>query len=256
MLANQGVEEVLVHPRPRVGVLSTGDELFTDPGPLPPGRIRDANRHTLLALARREGWDTCDLGAVGDDETALIEALTSEAACACDAVVTSGGVSVGDLDLVRVVLEKLGDGSMRWMQVAIRPAKPFAFGILASSSTPVFGLPGNPVSAMVSFELFVRPALRKLSGHSALHRPVIAARVQHDLTRKPDGKLHLLRGRVVMDSEGNWLAVTAGSQESHQLHAMADANALVLVPDGPGVRAGEMVEAILIDGAQSWAGVP
>jgi molybdopterin molybdotransferase len=109
---------------------------------------------------------------------------------------------------------------------------------------------------MVSFELFVRPALRKLSGHSALHRPVIAARVQHDLTRKPDGKLHLLRGRVVMDSEGNWLAVTAGSQESHQLHAMADANALVLVPDGPGVRAGEMVEAILIDGAQSWAGVP
>jgi molybdopterin biosynthesis enzyme len=142
---------------------------------------------------------------------------------------------------------------MRWMQVAIRPAKPFAFGILARSGTPVFALPGNPVSAMVSFELFVRPALRKLGGHSTLHRPAIAARVQHDLVRKPDGKLHLLRGRVVMDGHGNWTAVTAESQESHQLHAMADANALVLVPDGRGVRAGEVVEAILIDGAQSWA---
>jgi molybdenum cofactor synthesis domain-containing protein len=256
MLANQGIEEVLVHPRPKLGVLSTGDELFNDKGPLPPGRIRDANRHTLLALARREGWDTCDLGTVGDDETALVEVLTGQSASTCQAVVTSGGVSVGDLDLVRVVLEKLGDGSMRWMQVAIRPAKPLAFGILACSGTPVFGLPGNPVSAMVSFELFVRPALRKLGGHTALHRPVITARVQHDLTRRPDGKLHLLRGRVVMDADGAWTAVTANSQESHQLHAMAEANALILVPDGLGFGSGEIVQALLIDATQNWVRVP
>ena len=183
VLANQGAINVQVHPRPRVGVLSTGDELFSGTGPLPPGKIRDANRHTLLALVRREGWDGVDLGIVGDDESALVELLSS-AASTCDAIMTSGGVSVGDLDLVRVVLEKLSAGNMRWMQVAIRPAKPFAFGVLADSAMPVFGLPGNPVSAMVSFELFVRPALRRLGGHRILHRPIVSATTDVDLHRR------------------------------------------------------------------------
>src|SRR6202041_1290866 len=198
VLANQGASGVRVHRRPRVGVLSTGDELFSGTGPLPPGKIRDANRRTLLALVRREGWDGVDLGIVGDDESALVELLTS-AASRCDAILTSGGVSVGDLDLVRVVLEKLSAGKMRWMQVAIRPAKPFAFGVLADSATPVFGLPGNPVSAMVSFELFVRPALRLLAGHRALHRPVVSATTDVDLHRRADGKLHLLRAQLTVD---------------------------------------------------------
>src|SRR6185437_3487512 len=144
VLANQGIVTVLAHPRPKVGVLSTGDELYSGSGPLPPGRIRDANRPTLLALCRQEGWDCVDLGIVGDEEAPLVEALQRGAAT-CDAVLTSGGVSVGDLDLVRVVLEKLSAGTMRWMQVAIRPAKPLAFGLLAGTGTPVFGLPGNPV---------------------------------------------------------------------------------------------------------------
>jgi molybdopterin molybdotransferase len=256
VLANQGVEQVLVYPRPRVGVLSTGDELFSGPGPLPPARIRDGNRQTLLALARQEGWHTYDLGAVGDDEADLVEVLTGEAASACDAVITSGGVSMGDLDLVRVVLEKLGDESTRWMQVAIRPAKPFAFTTLTCSGTRVFGLPGNPVSAMVSFELCVRPAVRKLGGHRDLHHPVISARAQGDLLRNPDGKLHLLRGRLTMDRGGAWSAHTADAQESHQLRAMADANALILVPDGEGIQAGERVEALLIDPARCWASLP
>lgn len=246
LLANQGLEEILVHPRPRVGVLSTGDELFAGGGLLPPGRIRDANRHILLALARREGWDCVDLGIVGDDEASLVEILTSPAVSACDAVMTSGGVSVGDLDLVRGVLEKLSDGTMRWMQVAIRPAKPFAFGTLAPSGVRVFGLPGNPVSAMVAFELFVRPALRHLGGHRVLHRPVVTARAACDLPRQPDGKLHLLRGRVTADG-GVWLASIAAGQESHQLRAMSDANALILLPDGEGLRAGDRVEALLLD---------
>ena len=141
VLANQGLVEVTVHPRPRIGVLSTGDEL-AGPGPLAPGQIRDANRHTLLALVQREGWDSIDLGIVGDDEVALGVVL-DRSTTTCDAVVATGGVSVGDLDIVKVVLKERSAGTMRWMQVAIRPAKPFAFGTLAGSGTPVFGLPGN-----------------------------------------------------------------------------------------------------------------
>jgi molybdopterin molybdotransferase len=246
VLANQGVACVLAHPRPRVGVLSTGDELFSGAGPLPPGKIRDANRHTLLALARREGWDCIDLGIVGDDETALVEVLTV-AATTCDAIITSGGVSVGDLDLVRVVLEKLSAGNMRWMQVAIRPAKPFAFGTLNDSGTPVFGLPGNPVSAMVSFELFVRPALRRLGGHRVVQRPVFVATTDVDLHRRADGKLHLLRAQLTIDDSASWHVRSIGGQESHQLHAMAEANALILLPDGSGASAGEEVRVLLID---------
>jgi molybdopterin molybdotransferase len=246
VLANQGAARVLAHPRPRVGVLSTGDELFSGKGALPPGQIRDANRHTLLALARREGWDCVDLGIIGDDERALVELLT-RAGRTCDAIVTSGGVSVGDLDLVRVVLEKLSAGTMRWMQVAIRPAKPFAFGRLAESGTSVFGLPGNPVSAIVSFELFVRPALRRLSGHRVVQRPVYAAITDVDLHRRADGKLHLLRAQLSIDSSASWHVRTTGGQESHQLHAMAEANALVLLPDGDGVPTGDEVNVLLID---------
>jgi molybdopterin molybdotransferase len=246
VLADQGMESVLAHPTPRVGVLSTGDELFAGMGPLAPGKIRDANRHTLLAMCRREGWDCVDLGIVGDDESALLEAVT-HGATACDAIVTSGGVSVGDLDLVRVVLEKLGMDSMRWMQVAIRPAKPLAFGLVTESGTPVFGLPGNPVSAMVSFELFVRPALRLLAGHRTLHRPVVKANTAVDLSRQVDGKLHLLRALLTLDDVGAWHVHVNEGQESHQLHSMAEANALVLLPDGSGVRAGEQVSTMLID---------
>jgi molybdenum cofactor synthesis domain-containing protein len=246
VLADQGVDTVLAHPTPRIGVLSTGDELFAGAGPLTAGKIRDANRQTLLAMGRREGWDCIDLGIVGDNETALLEALT-QGAMTCDAIVTSGGVSVGDLDLVRVVLEKLGGTSMRWMQVAIRPAKPLAFGLLADTGTPVFGLPGNPVSAMVSFELFVRPALRMLSGHRTLHRLVVHATAAEDLSRSIDGKLHLLRARVSLNDVGVWHVHTNQRQDSHQLHSMAEANALVLLPDGSGVAAGEQVRVMLID---------
>jgi molybdenum cofactor synthesis domain-containing protein len=255
VLAAQGLGDVTVHPRPRVGVLSTGDELFEGPGPLPAGRIRDANRASLLALAAREGWECIDLGIAGDDEAVLIDVLT-RAVQRCDAVLTSGGVSVGDLDLVRVVLEKLGAGTMRWMQVAIRPAKPFAFGLLTPARTPVFGLPGNPVSAMVSFELFVRPAMRRLGGHRSLQRAVLRATASHDLHRRPDGKLHLLRAHLAVDERGTWHVATSGGQESHQLHAMAAANALILLPDGEGAAAGDQVSVLLLDAAALGTALP
>jgi molybdopterin molybdotransferase len=133
------------------------------------------------------------------------------------------------------------------MQVAIRPAKPFAFGRLAESGTPVFGLPGNPVSAMVIFEHIVRPALRRLGGHRMLHRPTVAATAAHDLTRRPDGKLHFLRAQVSLDGNGALLVQTTNGQESHQLHSMAEANSLIMLPDGVGVPAGAVVDVLLLD---------
>ena len=176
----------------KVGVLSTGDELTEEPGALAPGRIRDANRYTLLARLASDGHEVVDLGIVGDDPVAITNVLL-EGATSCDALVSSGGVSVGDVDYVKVVLDQLSGGSMRWMQIAIRPARPLAFGTLAEGGTPVFGLPGNPVSVLVSYELFVRPALRQMGGHAELDRPRVVAITDTPLERRPDGKLHLVR---------------------------------------------------------------
>jgi molybdenum cofactor synthesis domain-containing protein len=246
VLANQGLTEVEVHPRPRIGVLSTGDELVTGPGTLPPGKIRDANRHTLLALVRREGWEAVDLGVVRDDEATLGRVL-DDAVARCDLIVTSGGVSVGDRDVVKTVLEQRSGGTMRWVQVAIRPAKPFAFGTLAGSGTPVFGLPGNPVSAMVSFELFVRPAGRLMSGHRTLGRAVVPATAEGAFERRADGKTHFHRCLVRLDDRGSWWVRPMDGQESHQLLTMAESNALAVLPDGDGILSGDLVEVMLTD---------
>jgi molybdenum cofactor synthesis domain-containing protein len=207
--------------------------------------IPDANRHTLLAQIRRSGWPAVDLGIVGDDKEAVAAALRDGAA-RCDALVTSGGVSVGDLDVVKLVLDDLSGGTMRWMQVAIKPAKPLAFGHLAATGTPVFGLPGNPVSAMVSFELFARPALRRMAGHGLLERPRLRARATTGLPRRRDGKVHFVLVLATRGDDGELEVGTAGGQESHQLRAMADANALAVLPDGEGVNAGEAVEIMLL----------
>ncbi len=246
VLAGLGLMEVRVHPRPRVGVLSTGDELVEGPAALAPGKIRDANRHAVLALVAASGFVPVDLGIVGDDE-ALVAAALADGARRCDALVTSGGVSVGDRDVVRAVLAEVSGGTMRWLQVAVRPAKPFAFGEIGPARTPVFGLPGNPVSAMVSFELFARPALRLLAGHSVLDRPLVRAVADEDFPRRPDGKLHLVRARARGGADGLVHVHRSGGQGSHQLHAMASANALVLLPDGPGTKAGARVGAMLLD---------
>jgi molybdopterin molybdotransferase len=243
VLASVGREAVEVVPRARVGVLSTGDELVAGGGPLRPGQIRDSNRPTLLALVAAAGCEAVDLGLVGDDEEALVEAV-EDGASACDALVTSGGVSVGDFDYVKAVLDRLGE--MNWWQVAIRPAKPLAFGMIGS--TPVFGLPGNPVSSMVSFELFARPALRRMMGHTVLDRARVTAVADEDLRRRPDGKLHLVRVIATRGKDGRWHVRSSGGQASHLLHAMARANALALLPDGDGAAAGDEVETMLLSG--------
>jgi molybdenum cofactor synthesis domain-containing protein len=243
VLANVGATSVVVHRRPRVGVLSTGDELVEGGGPLDPGQVRDSNRPTLLALVAASGFTPVDLGRVGDDEAAITAAVRS-AVGPCDAVLTSGGVSMGDVDLVKVVLDRIGD--MRWFQVAVKPAKPFAFGVV--EGMPVFGLPGNPVSSMVSFELFARPALRRMAGFGDddLDRPRVQAIAADDLRRRPDGKVHLVRVVARRDAEGRHHVRSAGGQGSHQLAAMAAADALAVLPDGDGVAAGDEVEVLLL----------
>lgn len=241
VLASVGVDAVRVVPRPRVGVFSTGDELVEAGRPLEPGQIRDSNRLTLLALVHESGFTAVDLGLVRDDEDAIAAAV-GEGVLRCDAVLTSGGVSMGDHDYVKVVLDRLGD--MRWMQIAIKPAKPFAFGLVAG--VPVFGLPGNPVSSMVSFELLARPALRQMAGHTDLDRPTVTGVADEPLRRRPDGKTHFQRVRLVRDDADRLHVRSAGGQGSHQLTGMAGADALAVLPDGTGVDAGEAVRCLLL----------
>jgi molybdenum cofactor synthesis domain-containing protein len=240
VLASVGVDEVRVHRRPRVGVLSTGDELVVS-GPLGRGQIRDSNRPTLLALVHDAGFEAVDLGIASDDESSVTSAI-ERAVGECDAVLTSGGVSMGDLDYVKVVLDRIGE--MRWMQIAIRPAKPFAFGTVRG--VPVFGLPGNPVSSMVSFELFARPALRKMAGHAVLDRITVPAVSVDGIRRKTDGKTFFARVVAAQAADGGWEVRSAGGQGSHQLAAMAAANALAIVPDGDGVPPGGLVPTMLL----------
>jgi molybdenum cofactor synthesis domain-containing protein len=241
VLASLGFESVPVVRRPRVGVLSTGDELLEGPGALAPGQIRDSNRPMLLAMVRDAGAEAVNLGIARDDE-AYVERTLVDALASSDAVITSGGVSVGDYDVVKAVLDRLG--VLQWWQVAIRPAKPFAFGLLRG--VPLFGLPGNPVSSHVSFELFARPALRKMAGHVELHRRVVDAVAEADMLRRADGKLHLDRV-VVRYDDGRYLATRSGAQASNALAAMAIANGLALLPDGDGVKAGDPVKVMLLD---------
>jgi len=243
VLSGLGVADVVVHPRPRVGVLSTGDELVEPGRPVAPGQIRDSNRAALLALVATNGWQAVDLGLVRDDEAA-IEAAVVDGAERCDAILTSGGVSMGDIDLVKVVLDRIGD--LRWMQIAIRPAKPFAFGTVGERATPVFGLPGNPVSSLVSFELLARPALRGMAGHSQLHRPEVAATAAEPFPRQPDGKVHYVRVVAERDPDGALRVRSAGGQGSHHLTAMARAHGLATIPDGGGVAAGDPVRLLLL----------
>ena len=242
VLASLGVEQVLVHPRPRVGVLSTGDELVAaPPGGLRPGQIRDANRPSLLALVAGAGGVPVDLGTAPDDESAIAAAVERGVA-ACDLILTSGGVSVGAYDYVKAVLDRLGD--MDWMQVAIKPAKPLAFGLV--KGVPVIGLPGNPVSSMVSFELFARPALRTMMGRSDVLPSAVPAVAGEPLRRHADGKTHFVRVVARIGGDGRYEVRSAGGQGSHQLAAMAAANALAVLPDGEGPAAGDDVAVLLL----------
>ena len=239
VLASVGVQEVECVRRPKVGVISTGDELVDDGRPLRPGEIRDSNRRTLLTLVAEAGWEAVDLGIAVDQPDAIRDAFTA-GAVECDAILSSGGVSMGAFDYVKVVLDEIGD--MRWMQIAIKPAKPFAFGLIGT--TPVFGLPGNPVSSMVSFELFARAAIGLMAGHDDTDLPLLRAISEDSLGHGPDGKTHFLRVEGRIDDTGRWHVRRAGGQGSHQLTAMARADALVLAHDGVEIEPGDEVRIL------------
>jgi molybdenum cofactor synthesis domain-containing protein len=248
VLASVNCRRPVVHPRPRVAVLSTGDELVDDGSPLAPGQIRESNRTMLLGLVAAAGAVPVDLGVVRDDEDAL-ESVVRWAADSCDAIVTSGGVSMGDYDVVKAVLGRIAE--MAWMQIAIKPAKPFAFGLVTASDgrvVPVFGLPGNPVSSLVSFELLARPGLRRLAGHpdDQLMLPSVRAVADEALRRRPDGKVHYQRVLASFGADGRVHVRSTWAQGSHQLAATAAANALAEVPDGDGVDAGGDVRVLLL----------
>lgn len=243
VLASAGRAAVAVTRAPVVGVLSTGDELVEGGAPLRPGQIRDSNRRTLLGLLRRDGFDAVDLGIARDDEDEIRGRIEAGAA-RCDALLTSGGVSMGDFDFVKKVLNDLA--AMAWMQIAIRPAKPFAFGTIGD--VPIFGLPGNPVSSMVSYELLARPGLRRMAGYpdGALHRPAVPAIAEDaSLRRRPDDRTNYTRVTAEIGPDGRYHVRSAGGQGSNLLWPMAVADALAVVPPGPGPEAGGETSVLL-----------
>ncbi len=245
VLASLDVAEVWCHPRPRVGVCSTGDELVVS-GPLAPGMIRDSNRPMLLAVLEEAGFEAVDLGIARDDEQVLTDIIT-RAVDECDALVTSGAVSMGDYDFVKVVLERLAqarpNSTYAWMQIAIKPAKPLAFA--AIGGVPAFGLPGNPVSSRVSFELLARPALRKLAGQPTCCPRWSPPKLQTAFKRRADGRVHFDRV-LVRYEDGRYVCERAGIQASNVLSGMAAATGLARIEDGEGAEIGDTVPVILL----------
>jgi molybdopterin molybdotransferase len=228
-----------------VAILVTGDELVELGQPLPPGKIYNSNGYSVAAQVRRYGGVPRMLGTVTDSEAAL-KARFAEASA--DLMVTTGGVSMGDYDLVKDVLAQ--DGEVNFWKVKVRPGKPVAFGKIRGSGpesgTILIGLPGNPVSGMVTFELFVRPALLKMMGRQNLSRPTVEA-VITDPVANTDGRRIYTRV-VVEERDGTYYARLTGPQGSHILTSMQLANGLALIPeDTAGVEPGDRVKVIMID---------
>ena len=247
VLAGINARKVFSYPKLRVAMLSTGDELVIDGSELKPGQIRESNLTMLAEMISATGCEVINLGIVADDE-AVLESKLRDVATKCDAIVTSGGVGQGDFDVVKIVLSRIAE--MNWMQMAIKPAKPFAFGKLKTSDArviPIFGLPGNPVSSMISFEILARPALRKMMGHTQnLTRPTVRAIVDAPMKRKQDGKIHFMRVFGAFTNDGRLHVRDTGPQGSHQLAATSQANGLAIVPDGQGLPAGAEVDVMLL----------
>jgi molybdopterin molybdotransferase len=237
MLASVGVTEVSVRRRPRVAFFSTGDELRSVGEPLEAGQIYDSNRYTIHGMLTRIGVETIDMGVVRDDP-ADVESAFARAAAEADAVVTSGGVSVGDADYVQATLEKMG--SVGFWKVAIKPGRPLAFGRIGRAL--FFGLPGNPVSAMVTFYQLVQPALRAMAGMPGLGSPLTVKAVSGEALRKKPGRCEFQRGVLTRDENGQLLVYRTGFQGSGVLSSMNVANCFIVLPEEAGpVSAGDTV---------------
>ena len=241
LLASLGIAEVAVRRRPVVAFFSTGDELAPLGEPLTPGQIHDSNRYTLRGMLLRCGAEPLDLGAVADDRAALAATLEAAAARA-DAVVTSGGVSVGEADYIRELLE--AQGELSFWKIAMKPGRPLTLGRLpgADGDVPFFGLPGNPVSVMATFYQFVRPALLAMAGEDWQPPLSIRARARQALKKAP-GRIEYQRGVLARDADGEWAVDSTGLQDSHVLSSMSRANCFVVLPlASAGCAAGDWVD--------------
>jgi molybdopterin molybdotransferase len=240
--AAAGRDRLHVHRRPRVAVLACGDELVPPGAELTPGKVRNANTAALSAQIRAAGADAIDLGVARDERLDLRERVAL--ARRADAIVVSAGMSVGERDLARSVLEEEGMATKFW-RVHVKPGRPLLFGIL--SGIPVFGLPGNPVSTQVTFELFVRPALRKMLGHRRFFRPMATVTLQHEIRRHP-GRPEFVRVRL--DRTGELLAasLTRGAQGSGISTSLLDADGLLFIEEETVfIPAGDRARCLLLD---------
>lgn len=253
MLAALGRPCVTISRRPRVAILATGDELVAVDEPLAPGKIRNTNTYSNAAQVIRHGGEPVVLGIARDTVADLQAKIEAGLEHHVDLFLTSGGVSVGDFDLVKDVLA--ASGEMAFWRVRMKPGKPLAFGHLQLPSSlnqdetgliPVLGLPGNPVSVMVSFEMFVRPALLKMQGSDEWQRPTVEATLMDGIPHKDDRR-HFVRVRLVWE-DGEFHAYLTGAQGSGILSSMLDANALAVIPESwDHAKRGARVEVMLLE---------
>ncbi len=245
LLAATGHGDVLVRPRPRVAVVSTGAELVAPGGRLEPGQIHDSNSHMLEAALSECGAVTTHRLTIGDDGSEVVR-VVEQLAEQVDAILTSGGVSMGAYDVVKEALR--GRGTVDFVQVRMQPGKPQGFGTVGERDVPLFALPGNPVSAYVSFEVFVRPALRTMMGLLPAGRPALKTRLMHQL-RAPAGRIQIARAVAAQDASG-WHADPVWGQASHFIADLSRANALLVIPaEVTELAAGDEVEMWLLDGS-------
>ncbi|HEV7618145.1 MAG TPA: gephyrin-like molybdotransferase Glp [Burkholderiaceae bacterium] len=247
LLASLGIAEVPVQRRLRVAFFSTGDELRSIGEPLDEGCVYDSNRYTLYGMLARLGCDMIDMGVVRDDPASLEAAFR----CACenaDAIITSGGVSVGAADYTKQMMAQLGD--VTFWKIGMRPGRPMAFGKISSNgkSAYLFGLPGNPVAVMVTFYFFARDALLHMMGADSSPLPLMRAISQSGIRKKP-GRTEYQRGILSKDADGNQQVRITGSQGSGILRSMSEANCMVVLHDDQaGVKPGDPVDVLLFDG--------
>jgi molybdopterin molybdotransferase len=226
LLAAVGRDRVKVRPRPRVVIISTGSELVEPGQPTTSGQIHESNSYILTTAAREAGAIAFRVGIVKDNPRELMDTIEDQLIRA-DLVMTSGGVSVGAYDVVKEVLSRLG--TVTFEQIAMQPGKPQGFGTVGPDSTPIITLPGNPVSAFVSFEVFVRPMIRRMLGVEMLERPVVSARCLRGFP-SPSGRRQYARGWLDVE-DGNYVVTPVGGQGSHLVGDLAHANALIVIPE-------------------------
>jgi molybdopterin molybdotransferase len=242
MLAALGHPEVAVFRRPRVGILGTGDEVVPPDQTPGPSQIRDANSYTVAAQVEQYGGIPLVLGVAHDEEELVRQGIRQALEREADFIITSGGVSVGDFDLVKQVMD--AEGEMHFWSLNMKPGRPMAFGVIGG--VPLLGLPGNPVAAMISTRLFARPALRKMQGFTEWEEPAVRARLTQPIGRK-DGRRHYLRVTLHEGEEG-YEATLTGDQGSGILNSLVEADGLAVIPeDARHLPAGSEVKVILLE---------